>query len=68
MSSEANTNITAIIDRVDALYEPYFTSTDQSDTACFYYPTFSTNEPVILPGRCDVNVPVETSFDVTRVS
>ncbi|XP_038206911.1 uncharacterized protein LOC119828740 [Zerene cesonia] len=58
--------INSLMSNVDVLDQRYFQNADQSDAACFYYPEFEPNEPVVFPGQCDVNVPVVSNFNVSR--
>ncbi|CAK1550413.1 unnamed protein product [Leptosia nina] len=68
LPNQANTNINAIINRVDALNENYYQNADQSDSACFYLPEFQPNQPVIFPGQCSQNIFAVANFDLHRFS
>ncbi|XP_022123845.2 uncharacterized protein LOC110999209 [Pieris rapae] len=68
LTADANANINAIINTVDALHEPYFTIAEQSYNACFYYPDIQVNEPVIFTGQCDENILVTNNFNLERFS
>ncbi|CAF4867620.1 unnamed protein product [Pieris macdunnoughi] len=67
-SAQANDFMNNVINRVDVLYNRYYNEVDQSDEACFHYPTLSKDEPVILKGRCDLNVTVMPSLNMTLFS
>lgn len=56
-----------VIKNTTTLEPQFFLSTNQSDSACFYYPE-ATENPVILPGSCDQNIPVVQNFSVENVS
>ncbi|CAG9789457.1 unnamed protein product [Diatraea saccharalis] len=64
LSSEAENALAPVIDDNDLLYDEFFMDVDQSDSACFFYPT-QDGQSVILPGQCDVNIQTEQDFDLT---
>ncbi|XP_063387670.1 uncharacterized protein LOC134673601 [Cydia fagiglandana] len=41
-------------------------STDFSEEACYELPVIEENQPILLPGQCDANIPVVDSLDVER--
>ncbi|XP_047994051.1 uncharacterized protein LOC125232436 [Leguminivora glycinivorella] len=43
-------------------------STDFGEEACYALPVIEENQPIVLPGQCDPNLPVVTSLDVERFS
>ncbi|XP_047512727.1 uncharacterized protein LOC125054729 isoform X2 [Pieris napi] len=67
-SAQANDFMNNVINSVDVLYNRYYNEVDQSDEACFHYPTLSNYEPVVLPGQCDLNVTVMPSLNLTGFS
>ncbi|XP_045533466.1 uncharacterized protein LOC123720757 isoform X2 [Pieris brassicae] len=67
-SARDNEIMNNVINSVDVLNNRYYNDVDQSDKACFHYPTLLKDEPVILPGQCEVNVPVIPSLNLTKFS
>ncbi|XP_038206910.1 uncharacterized protein LOC119828739 [Zerene cesonia] len=66
LSLNATTAINNAISNITVLDDRYYENIDQSDSACFYLPNLTPNEPVILPGQCDPNITVVQNFNVTR--
>ncbi|CAH2243005.1 jg19448 [Pararge aegeria aegeria] len=50
-----------------ALETQFYQVVDQTDSACFHYPERSGNQ-IIIPGQCDLNIPVVQKFDVPEYS
>lgn len=40
---------------------------DHSDDACYALPVIETGRPIILPGNCDPNIPVQQQFSASEV-
>ncbi|CAH0728579.1 unnamed protein product, partial [Brenthis ino] len=57
----------AVIQNTTTLETRFFLITNQSDSACFYYPE-PTGNPVILPGTCDESIPVVQNFSTASYS
>ncbi|XP_026760679.3 uncharacterized protein LOC113519703 [Galleria mellonella] len=65
LSPEANVAINNAISTIDVLGNDYYESIDQSDEACFYLPHLEPGQPIILPGKCDPNIPVVRDFNLS---
>ncbi|XP_050354414.1 LOW QUALITY PROTEIN: uncharacterized protein LOC126776158 [Nymphalis io] len=63
LTANAVERINQVVNRIDVLNSRYYARIDQSDAACFYYPTPGLTTPVIFRGQCDQNIPVVTNFD-----
>ncbi|XP_046971595.1 uncharacterized protein LOC124538552 isoform X1 [Vanessa cardui] len=63
LTQQSNVAINNVISSVTVLEERYYEAIDQSSTACFYLPELDPNEPVILNGQCDPNIPVVQNFN-----
>ncbi|XP_037294072.1 uncharacterized protein LOC115446804 isoform X2 [Manduca sexta] len=62
--TQAAQNIMApIIHSNRVLDQKFYLPVDQSDSACFHYPE-QTGRQIILPGQCNMNIPVVQNFDV----
>ncbi|XP_047512186.1 uncharacterized protein LOC125054377 isoform X2 [Pieris napi] len=66
LSAEANRNIDNVMSNVVVLQSRYYENVDQTDDACFYLPDLAPGEPVILEGRCDLDIPVVENFNATE--
>ncbi|KAF9407326.1 hypothetical protein HW555_012606 [Spodoptera exigua] len=64
LSPLQNDSINNVISATQGLSQDYYLNTDQSDTACFYYPEPTENEPIILPGQCDETISGMASFNM----
>ncbi|XP_068619407.1 uncharacterized protein [Battus philenor] len=65
LSAAAQNIMAPIIANNSVLYPQFYQTVDQSDNACFHYPE-QTGRQVILPGQCDLNIPVLRNFDATE--
>ncbi|CAG4957186.1 unnamed protein product [Colias eurytheme] len=68
LSTASNTAITSSMANVQVLDQRYFKTTNQSEEACFHLPDLAEGQTVVLPGQCDVNIPVVANFDVAKYS
>ncbi|XP_045485998.1 uncharacterized protein LOC110999208 isoform X1 [Pieris rapae] len=64
LSSLANDNINAIIERTDVLNSRYFRKIEHSVDACFYYPE-DNGQPLVFRGPCEENVPLVNNFNAS---
>nr|WFP52431.1 polycalin [Plutella xylostella] len=64
LTAEAEAAIDAKIAEIDVLEQRYFRRRQHTPEACFYYPPPSATTPIIFPGTCDLNIPVEQNFNV----
>ncbi|XP_069360734.1 uncharacterized protein [Maniola hyperantus] len=53
------------IESTKTLETQFYHIVDQSDSACFHYPEETGNQ-IIIPGQCDLTIPVVQSFDVAK--
>lgn len=67
LTTAAVASIDNAMTNVNVLSNDYFETVDQTDNACFYFPDLALGEAVILPGLCDLNVPVVRDFNAERV-
>lgn len=63
LSDAAQNAMTPVIESNRVLYPQFYLTVDQTDNTCFHYPTITIGE-VIIPGQCDNNIPVVTSFNI----
>ncbi|CAF4867626.1 unnamed protein product [Pieris macdunnoughi] len=66
LSAEASRNIDNVMSNVVVLESRYYENVEQTDDACFYLPDLAPGEPVILEGRCDLDIPVVENFNATE--
>lgn len=56
------------MNEIDVLNDRFYSETDNSNEACFYYPTVNPSESVIFEGQCDQNISVVGNFQASSVS
>ncbi|XP_045533463.1 uncharacterized protein LOC123720756 isoform X3 [Pieris brassicae] len=66
LSTAGDLAITNAMSDIDVLDRQYYQNINQSYSACFYLPDIPHGEPVIFPGKCDLDIPVVRDFNVTR--
>ncbi|KPI92172.1 Apolipoprotein D [Papilio xuthus] len=66
LSAAANTAMNSVMANNVVLDNQYYQAIDQSDRACFFLPDIPLGQPVVLPGQCNVNIPVVQNFNVAR--
>lgn len=59
-------SINDIIESNSVLHSHLYQQVSQSDEDCFHYPEVQ-DQRVILPGQCDLSIPVFENFDVASV-
>ncbi|XP_047536967.1 uncharacterized protein LOC125070976 isoform X1 [Vanessa atalanta] len=67
LTANAVERINQVVNRINVLNSRYYAQVDQSDAACFYYPSPGVG-PVIFRGQCDENIPVVTNFNPVAYS
>ncbi|XP_064074025.1 uncharacterized protein LOC113399468 [Vanessa tameamea] len=67
LTANAVERINQVVNRINVLNSRYYARVDQSDAACFYYPSPSVG-PVIFRGQCDETIPVVTNFNAVAYS
>ncbi|CAG5005077.1 unnamed protein product [Parnassius apollo] len=65
LSQAAQNAMAPVITSNSVLYPQFYQTVDQSDSACFHYPE-QTGRQIILPGQCDMDIPVVQNFDATQ--
>ncbi|KPJ13950.1 Apolipoprotein D [Papilio machaon] len=68
LSAAANTAINNVMANNVVLENRYYQNIDQSARACFYLPDIPLGRPVVLPGQCNITIPVVQNFNVARYS
>ncbi|KAL4702780.1 hypothetical protein ACJJTC_002320 [Scirpophaga incertulas] len=64
LAQTAQDTLTEVINDNKLLYAHLYQPVSQADDDCFYYPERQ-GQRIILPGRCDSNIPVQTNFNIT---
>ncbi|XP_052744153.1 uncharacterized protein LOC112046433 [Bicyclus anynana] len=67
LTPAAREAIDQYINSTRTLETQFYQVVDQSDSVCFHYPEPTGNQ-IIIPGQCDLNIPVEQNFDVSEYS
>lgn len=67
LSSVNVATLNATIESNSVLHNELYQIVDQSPESCFHYPEVQ-GQRVILPGQCDLTIPVVLNFDVAAVS
>ncbi|XP_045776254.1 uncharacterized protein LOC123874798 [Maniola jurtina] len=65
LTAAAQEAMARYIESTKTLEQQFYHIVDQSDNACFHYPEQS-GAQIIIPGQCDLNIPVVQSFDVPK--
>lgn len=68
LSAAANNAINTVVTNNIDLFEGYYTTTDQSNDACFHYPVFDRPTAIELPGPCDERIRGVANFNTAAVS
>lgn len=68
LNSEAQMNVSKVIDSLLELNNAYFLTTDQSSEGCFYFPEVNPNAPVRFRGKCDETIQAVPNFNPVLVN
>ncbi|KAJ0173509.1 hypothetical protein K1T71_010658 [Dendrolimus kikuchii] len=65
LTDAAQNAMTPYIESNSVLYPQFYLDVNQTDSSCFHYPN-QTGQQVILPGQCDLDIPVVQNFDAAE--
>ncbi|CAK1550414.1 unnamed protein product [Leptosia nina] len=66
MPESVQPEVDLVIKSYKDLNRAYYLQTNQSDSACFYYPDTSPGQSVVFPGQCDDSIEVVQDFQAAK--
>ncbi|CAB3249407.1 unnamed protein product [Arctia plantaginis] len=68
LPEDAQEIMSPIIANNSVLFPQFYQNVDQSDDTCFHYPTIAEGEAVIIPGQCNLTIPVMSDLNINDFS